>query len=289
MNPFFGPAGSDDRFAAQGYRSVMQAPEYLSRMGLDAYEYQGGRGIRISEENAVQFGKKAREFSIRLSVHAPYYISLSGVDEMKRAGSVDYILQTARAAKWMGAGRIIVHSGSCAKISRLQALEYAKDTLRKALSALDEQGLSDIHICPETMGKINQLGTVEEVMELCSIDERLIPCIDFGHVNARTNGGLKSKRDYLKVLEAVENKLGGERLRHFHSHFSKIEYTEKGGEKRHLTFDDREYGPEFEPLAELCCQKGCSPVFICESSGTQAEDALRMKKIYQDVAEGNEF
>ncbi|MEG1449156.1 MAG: endonuclease IV, partial [Oscillospiraceae bacterium] len=85
-----------------------------------------------------------------------------------------------------------------------------------------------------------------------------------------------------KILDTIENALGKDRLNSFHSHFSKIEYSEKGGEVRHLTFEDREYGPDFEPLLELIYKKGLSPTFICESRGTQAEDALLMKKFYNN-------
>ena len=136
-------------------------------------------------------------------------------------------------------------------------------------------------VCPETMGKVNQLGNLEEVMELCSIDERLIPCIDFGHLNARDLGAFKSFEDYKKVFECIENRLGTDRLKRFHSHFSKIEYS-AGGEKKHLTFEDTVYGPDFEPVAELTLQKGAYPTFICESDGTQAEDAARMRSILEE-------
>jgi deoxyribonuclease-4 len=286
MNPLFGPAGNSDSFAAAGNKSIDDVPQYIVSMNLDAYEYQGGHGINISEEHARAFGKSASEAGIALSVHAPYYISMSSVEPDKRANSIEYILQSARAAKYMGARRVVVHSGSCAKITREQALELALDTFKKACAALDAEGLSDIHICPETMGKINQLGTVDEVMELCRLDERLIPCIDFGHINARTFGGLKTIADFEAIFETIENKLGQYRLTNFHSHFSKVEYTLKGGEKNHLTFEDRLFGPDFEPLAELVYKKGCSPIFICESAGTQAEDAKIMKNIYNKIAEG---
>ena len=164
-------------------------------------------------------------------------------------------------------------------MTREAALELASDTLARAQKALDENGLSDIIICPETMGKINQLGTLDEVIELCGIDERFLPCVDFGHLNARTLGGIKSAADYSDILDKIENKLGFERLKNFHVHFSKIMYT-AGGEKCHLTFDDEQYGPDYEPLMELFAKRGLEPSIVCESAGTQAEDAAAMKKSY---------
>ena len=282
MSAKFGPAGASDNFKKMGYKSSLDVPEFIVKSGLDCFEYQCGRGVNIGLEKAALLGKKAKEMGITLSLHAPYYISMSSVEEEKRLNSINYILDSARAVNAMGGDRIVVHTGSCGKISREEALQLAIDTMKKAIAALDSEGLSNIHICPETMGKVNQLGTLYEVTELCKLDERLIPCIDFGHLNARDLGVIKTKEDYENILNTVKNELGSERYKNFHSHFSKIEYT-TGGEKRHLTFEDTVYGPQFEPLMELIAKHGLSPVFICESAGTQDIDAKQMKDYYERV------
>lgn len=282
MSAKFGPAGNSESFSGMGYKHSLQIPEYVVKMGLDAYEYQCGRGVNIGLDKAEELGKTAKKSGITLSLHAPYYISMSSLEEEKRNNSVNYILKSAEAVNAMGGNRIVVHTGSCGKISRGDALDLAMDTMKKAVSALDNAGLSNIHICPETMGKVNQLGNLEEVMALCSLDERLIPCIDFGHLNARDQGYFKTLSDYETVFLTIKNKLGEERLKSFHSHFSKIEYT-TGGEKRHLTFEDTVFGPDFEPVMELTVKYGCSSTFICESAGTQAEDAKTMKDYYNKI------
>ena len=282
MSAKFGPAGNSDSFFKMGYKGSLHIPEYVERMGLDAFEYQCGRGVNIGEDKARELGKLAAEKGITLSLHAPYYISMSSVEEEKRLNSIKYIMDSARAVDFMGGNRIVVHTGSCSKISRETALELAIDTMKKAITALDQAGLSHIHICPETMGKVNQLGTLDEVLALCKIDERLIPCIDFGHLNARDLGYFKTKEDYKTVFDKIENALGYDRLKTFHSHFSKIEYT-TGGEKKHLPFADTVYGPDFEPVIDLVVQRNCTPTFICESDGTQAEDVKRMKDYYDSI------
>ncbi len=278
-NAKFGPAGTGDSFKEQGYKTSLQVPGYLKNMGLTWFEYQCGRGVNISEEKAMQLGEKAAQHQIGISLHAPYYISLASKEEEKRHNSVNYILQSAKAVAQMGGDRIVVHPGGLGGLSRADATALACDTLKKAQACLDENGLSHVHICPETMGKINQLGTLEEVLTMCGVDERLLPCIDFGHLNARTHGCVNSAEAFSQILDQMQNALGYDRMSVFHSHFSKIEYTD-GGEKRHLTFEDEVYGPEFEPLAELIARKGLSPVIVCESSGTQAEDALYMLTCY---------
>lgn len=285
MNAFFGPAGRDDSLLKLGYKTTLDIPRCMQEKGLDAFEYQCGRGVNVKKEVAIELGALAKEKNIRLSLHAPYYISLSGIEKEKRDKSIDYILSSAIAADAMGADRIIVHSGSCSKISRQEALSLAKDTISRARCTLDQNNLQHIHICPETMGKINQLGTLSEVLELCNIDERMIPCIDFGHLNARELGGIKGEQDYAEILDMIENKLGSDRLKVFHSHFSKIEYT-AGGEKQHLTFEDTQFGPDYEPLINQIVKRGLAPTIICESAGTQSDDALKMKQYYLNLKSG---
>lgn len=280
MNAIFGAAGNGDLFYAQGNKASEQMPEWLKNFGLDAYEYQCGNGVRIGQATAEKIKNEAEKNGIVMSLHSPYYINLATPEEEKRANSINYIMQSAVAARYLGADRIVVHSGAIGKLTREEATEYAKITLKLAQEQLDREGFSDMHLCIETMGKINQLGNLDEVMELCLLDDRFLPTIDFGHLNARTLGSIKTIDDYAEILDTIENKLGADRLKVFHSHFSKIEYT-KGGEKKHLTFEDTEFGPDFEPLAEIIAKKNLCPHIICESAGTQPEDALAMKKMYQ--------
>ncbi len=279
----FGPAGTAESFKNLGFKKTIQLPTYLEKFSLDHFEYQCGQGVKILENSARELGSAFAEKNISISLHAPYFISLSSVEEEKRLKSADYILKSAETVDFLGGNRIVVHSGSCSKMSREEATALAKESLLYARKVLVENGLSHIHICPETMGKINQLGTLSEVLELCTVDESFIPCIDFGHLNARTFGEIKSKEDYKAILDEVENKLGFERLKTFHSHFSKIEYTLKGGEKKHLTFEDDVYGPDFEPLMELVYEKNLSPIFVCESAGTQTEDSQKMREYYRNL------
>ena len=279
----FGPAGNSESFFAAGNKSALDAPKWVSEHNLDCYEYQCGHGVKISDDAAEILGKKAKENGILLSIHAPYYISLSSTEKEKRDRSIEYILQTLHAARHMGAERIVVHSGSCGSITRREAMNLAADTLMRTLEAAEKAGYGDIYICPETMGKVKQLGTVEEVVKLCKISDRLLPTIDFGHINAQTLGGLKEKDDFARILDLLEEKLNPYQARQFHAHFSKIEYT-NAGEKKHRTFAETQYEPEFEPLAELLSERGLQPRIICESAGTQTEDAAEMKRMYLDKA-----
>ena len=265
-----------------GYKQNTDIPQYLAQFGLNAFEYQCGRGVRIAQASAEALGQAMREAGMQVSMHAPYYISMSSLTEETRLNSIMYMLQSAEALKQMGGQRIIFHAGSCGKQSREEALALAIDTMQRVISELDANGFSEMNPCPEVMGKVNQLGTVQEVLALCKVDGRIIPCIDFGHLNARTNGGLATKEDFGRVIDEIEEALPDERAKSFHVHFSKIEYT-NGGEKRHLTFEDEIFGPNYEPFLEICNERKLTPTVICESAGTQAEDAAEMQQYYTSL------
>ena len=283
MSAFFGPGGNSEAFKIYGGKSTLDAPKFVHDIGLDAYEYEAGNGIASSPAMLAAIGERAREYGIKMSFHTPYFISLSGVEEEERLKSINYISASLDAAEALGAGVIVVHTGSAAKITRDEAMRLAADTLVKTLSAVDTHG---IKIGLETMGKKNQLGTLEEVLELCRIDSAFVPVVDFGHLNARDCGGVfKTAEDYLYVFDKIDRALGYDVAKNLHCHFSKIEWTAQG-EKKHLTFEDEQFGPFFEPLGEVLAKEGLTPTIICESAGTQSEDALAMKIYYDSILKG---
>ena len=280
MPAIFGPAGQCEASRLVGVNSTEKFLRYLAEKGIHAFEYQCGRGVNVGEEKARPFARLSKELGISISLHAPYYISLASMEEQKRLNSVEYIWKSAAAVDWMGGDRIVGHPGGLGKFTREEALELAKDTLRLAQKKLDEIGLGHVHMCLETMGKINQLGNLEEVISMCELDERMLPCVDFGHMNSRLKGGMNSREEFEALLDEMKVRLGEERTNRMHVHFSKIEYS-AGGEVRHLTFEDQVFGPDYVPLMELFVQRKMEPVVICESAGTQTADALAMQLEYQ--------
>ena len=232
--PKFGPAGNSESFAAAGFKKSEDAPAWLAQMGLTAFEYQCGRGVRCGEETALKIGAAAKQHGIQMSIHAPYFINLSSEESERMEKNVGYVLETARLAVPLGATRMVVHCGGQGKLTR---------------------------------------------------DRRsLLPCIDFGHLNCRTGGHMNTREEVKALFDLMENTIGHERTAKLHAHFSHIEYNDKG-EVRHLTFADTVYGPDFTPVAEETAVRGYAPTFICESAGTQAEDALAMKQCFMAQAE----
>ncbi|MGN0798348.1 MAG: TIM barrel protein [Christensenellales bacterium] len=276
----FGPSGNCDLFYDQGFKSSLDAPAWLKNRGLSAYEYSFSRGFALSEFMAKSLGEKCKENGIELSVHAPYYINLANPDPIMIEKSFGYIITSLKYLKIMGAHRLVFHPGTCGGLPRCEAVKLMNENMKKLVERIKAENFDfDFILCPETMGKSQQLGTYEEVAELCTYADFLVPTLDFGHINALTHGGLTRAEDYEKIFKHLIEKIGFEKVKKVHIHFSKIEYGQKG-EIKHLTFEDRDFGPEFPPLARVIKDLGLEPVIICESRGTQAEDAGEMKDYY---------
>ena len=278
----FGPSGNGASFYAAGYKHTEEAAAYCSGLGLDCYEYSFGRGILVSEGKAVTIGEAFKAEGIEFSVHAPYYINFANPSDEAAQKSYSYVLDSAKYLKLFGGTRLVFHPAAQGKLIREQAVNLTADRLKVLRDYIYLNGYEDLLICPETMGKLAQIGTLEEIVEFCKIDKIYLPAVDFGHINAREMGSLKTVEDYKQRLEYMISELGYERVKHFHVHFSKIMYGGKG-EIKHLTFEDTVYGPEFEPLAIALKQLKLEPYIISESAGTQTEDAAEMKRIYAKV------
>jgi len=278
----FGPAGNDITFYEEGYKRTVQSPKWLHEKGLTAFEYSFGKGVTLNDKTAEEIGKEFKKYKIAISVHAPYYINFASPIDENAEKSYGYVLRSLQKLRILGGNRIVVHVGTCGKMDRQEAISLIRKRLEILKEKLIQNGFEDMLICLETMGKHGQIGSYQEIVDLCKIYKNYVPALDFGHINAFTNGGLKTKEDYAKILDYVKNNLDEFRTKHFHVHFSKIEYGAKG-EIRHLTLEDNVYGPNFEPLAELLKEKDLEPVIICESRGYMARDAAILKAIYEAV------
>lgn len=278
----FGPSGNSESFYAAGYSHTEEAAEFVKSRGLDCFEYSFGRGVRMTQEKALSIGAAFGNAGVEISAHAPYFINFANPDDEMAAKSYGYVLDTAKILQAMGGKRVVFHPAAQGKASREEAVSLTVERLKILRDYVYLNGLQELTFCPETMGKLAQIGTVEEVARFCKIDPIYTPCVDFGHVNAREQGSLKTVADYKNLLEYLIAELGFERMEHFHVHFSKIMYSVKG-EIKHLTFEDTVYGPEFEPLAVALKELRLQPYIVSESAGTQAEDALAMKTVYERI------
>lgn len=285
----FGPAGNSLSFYEQGHKSTLETAEWLSKQGsglfaggLDLFEYSFGQGYRMKTELAEQIGNEFEKYGIELSLHAPYFINFANPDPLMYEKSLGYIKTGIKFMKAFGAKRLVFHAGSCGKEIRENAYRLMVERFKEFMPEIEEELDDGMFICPETMGKTMQIGTWKEIIDLCKLSPKLMPTFDFGHINALTQGSLKTAEDYQRIIDYCFENLGEGRTKKAQVHFSKIEFGAKG-EIRHLTFDDKIYGPNFEPFCECLIKNNLACHVICESNGTMAEDSVKMKKIYLDM------
>jgi len=268
----FGCAGNPVNFFKSEFRKDhLGVIEWSHNLGLNAQERQMTYGARMKEEDAVKFGKIGRKFNVSLSVHGPYYVVLTSDKEKVIENSIKEMLKTAHLAELMKAKKVIFHPGFGANINKVI----------KNLKIIEKDKPSNVSILPESMGKISQLGSLNDILTICENTECL-PCIDFGHLHARTLGSLNKKEDFKKVLIEIENRLGRKILKNIHCHFYPVEFTDKG-EKVHRAVMEKNVFPVFEPFGELIKEFNMSPTLISESKNSQDIGALHMKKVMESL------
>ena len=277
----FGPAGADASYTSKKGKTK-DLPKYLSDIGLDALEISFGRGIILGDALCSVIKEEAEKNNIEISIHAPYYINFANLNEEMVQKSFGYVINSLKKLRLMGGKRLVFHTGSNGKLSREEAYQIAYKNLERLKDMIYEEGLEDMYVCPETMGKYTQIGNTTEVVNFCKIDKIFKPTLDFGHLNCLKQGALKTKEDFINELKIVIDGLGYERAKNLHIHFSKIEYSSKG-EVKHVDYGDEGYGPNIEPLFEALNELKLYPVIICESKNNRIEDSLTYKKIYEKM------
>lgn len=283
--PRFGPAGVPPTFRVMK-ASLTDVPGLLKNEGLDAFEYQAVRwGVnpQIRREDAEKLGWKARENDVALSLHGSYFVNFCGSKETVET-SKKRLIAAARASEWMGSPIVVFHAGFYGGKSPKQAFGNCLEALKDVVSEMKTLEIRNVKLGPETMGKISQFGNLQEVLDLCEQVEQTQPVIDWAHLHARDGGRFKTVDAFREVFVEIENRLGTEAVKNMHSHFTKIEFTDKG-EKRHHTLDEADYGPDFELLAKVISEFKLNLVTISESPILDL-DAIKMREILMKELKG---
>ncbi len=270
----FGPAGRPI-----GYKGkTTQVCDYIKEIGLDAFEYQATYGVKISKQSALELAGNAEKNDILVSMHAPYYINLCSQKEDTIKKSIMRLVQSANAADWLNAYRIVFHMGFYTKYSPQEAMEKCKGAIEELLEKCESTGIKKYTFAPETTGKKSQFGSIDELIDICQSFDNFTPTVDFAHMHARSGGSIKTKEDYAEIFDKLENELG---IKMLHSHFTKIEYTD-AGERKHHVLADENFGPPLSPLLELISENGFNVTIICETPYLDI-DARKMKKEYENI------
>jgi len=275
--PRFGPAGKPPRFKGP----TVETPRFLHDEGLDAFEYQAVRGVRISRKDAEELGSIAKESDVWLSLHGPYFVNLSGEKATVKA-SQQRILASLKAAGWMGAHQVVFHPGYYGMRTANEALDMCIRAMQAIVEDAKALGIKGVALGPETTGKQSQVGSLDEILAMCEKVELTAPTIDWAHIHARECGKIKTKDDYSKLFDEIEKRLGSEAVKNLHCHYTHVEFTAKG-ERRHHTLDESNYGPPFEPLAEIIVEQGLRPVIISESPVLDV-DSIKMRDLVLQIS-----
>jgi deoxyribonuclease-4 len=256
-------------------KGTVEGIKGIRKLGLDAMEVQFVRGVKMSEEQALEAGKAARDALVRLSVHAPYFINLAGTKDVVEKSKY-HILKSAEIASILGANPVVFHPGYYSKKPRGEAFDSVDKSVNEISKALAE---TKIKIGLEITGRKSQFGTLDENLELSAKYENVVPVLDFAHFHSREHL-LKTRGDFLNIFEKIEEKLGKEALKDMHMHFTDV-YHKDGDEKKHAILGESDL--RFEPLAEAIADFGVEGTIICESPVLE-KDALRMKDILKNMS-----
>lgn len=281
LRPRFGPAGVPPTFRLMK-ATLLDVPRLLREEGLDAFEYEAvhwGKKPQMRKEEAEKLGYEARQNDVWLSLHGSYFINFCGKNTIVE-DSKQRLTACATAAEWIGAHVVVFHPGVYGRMPHERALKMCVEALREVVDRVESLGIRNVKIGPETMGRIYQLGSLEEVLTLCETVERTQLVIDWSHLHARDFGRFRKVDDFRKVVERIENRLGTEALKTMHCHFTKIEFTDKG-ERRHRTLEEPRYGPDFRLLAKVIVEFDMKPTIISESPILDL-DAIKMRDMLRE-------
>lgn len=277
-HPRFGPAGVPPLFRILK-ATLADIPKLLREEGLDAFEYQAVRWRakpQMRMEDAEKLALEASKNDVLLSLHGSYFINFCGEKAIVEA-SKKRLIACAVAAEWMKAYVVVFHPGFYGKKLKREALASCVKALKETVVGMKDLGIEDVKIGPEVMGKLAQLGSLDEVLSLCEKVEQTQPVIDWSHLHARGKGCLRTIDDFRRIIDEIEKRLGAEVVKNLHCHFTKIEFTSKG-ERCHHILDEKLYGPDFRMLAKVIAEYHLKPVIISESPILDL-DAIKMRDI----------
>jgi deoxyribonuclease-4 len=268
----FGPAGVP---LSAPSRSTLDGVPQVKKLGLDCMELEFVRGVRMSPETACEVNKIRQQNEILLTAHGPYYINLNSKESAITEASIKRILETARIANLCGGYSITFHAAYYVGSAKEKVFDVVKLQLKNITRTLKNEGVA-IWVRPELTGKATQFGDLDELIKISQEVENVLPCIDFAHMHARSNGKFNSYEEFAKALEKIEKGLGRNALDNMHIHMSGIQYSEKG-ERNHLVLaeSDMNYKGLLKALKEFRC-KGA----VINESPNLEEDALLMKETY---------
>ncbi len=255
-----------------------RAFEILEELKLDGMELEFVHGVRMSPPNQKLVKELSKTKDMVLTAHGPYYINLNSKEEDKIEASKKRIIDTAKMAESLGAYSITYHAAFYMGMDKEEVYKKIEKSMAEITETLQKEDIK-IWVRPETTGKATQWGDVDEIVKLSKTFEQVLPCVDFSHLHARTNGEYNTYDEFAKVFERIGNEIGQYALENFHAHIAGIEYGEKG-EKKHLLLEESDMN--YKDLMKAFKAFNVKGVVVCESP-IMEKDAVLLKTYYESL------
>lgn len=252
-------------------RSSIGGIKYVSEIGLNCMEIEFVHGVSMKPELAEEVGKVAKEFGVRLSVHAPYFVNLNSEVKKIVEDSKKRIFDSADRGERLGADAIAIHVAYYSGDSPEKTFETVKQNLLDVLDKMKQNGIKKIKLGVETMGKLSQFGTIDEAVRMSREVKGVVPYIDWAHVFVRQNGQI----DYAEIFD----KLKVLKMEHINSHF---EGVKRNKENKFVDVHVPIENPPFEPLAKEILKRKIDITIISESPILE-QDSFQMRKIFEKL------
>lgn len=270
----FGTAGAPH---SSKTKTTIDGIRRIAELGLDCMEIEFVQGVKMGEAGARLVAEIAASEGVRLSAHGPYFINLNAHEPEKIKASQGRILQAARIASLCQAESIVFHIAFYLGDSPDKTYNNVKKYLEEVMHQIRREN-NRVLIRPEIMGKPSQFGNLEEILDLCIEIDGVAPCIDFAHWHART-GEFNSYREFVSILELVEERLSRAALDNMHIHAAGIAYSKKG-ETKHLNLRESDF--QYVEFLQALKDYYASGMVICESPNLE-EDALLLQETYNTL------
>lgn len=241
--------------------STVNGIAQVKKLGLSAMELEFVQNINIKEEMAPLVREAAEKNDVVLTCHGQYFINLNAVETKKLEESKQRIYMAAKRAYECGAWSVCFHPGFYLGQEPKNVYEKVKGALKEVVARLSNEGIS-IWVRPETTGKATQFGSLEELVSLSLEIDNVLPCIDFSHLCARSNGKINNLEEFSNALSLVESRLGKDALKQMHAHVQGVSFSEKG-EKAHLPFSESVF--DYKGTVKALKDFSAKGAVICES------------------------
>ena len=268
-------AGIPLRAENKGYKKGF---EVLKKMNLDGLELEFVHGVRMSPENRKTVKTISSDNNMVLTAHCPFYINLNSREEEKIDASIYRIIDTALVGDEVGAYSITYHAAFYLGNDKETVYKKVLDGNKIIIDALESNNIN-LWVRPETTGKSTQWGDLDEVIRLSKEFKQVLPCVDFSHLHARSNGEFNTYDEFSRIFERIGNEIGNYALENFHGHVAGIAYSSKG-EKHHLILEESDMN--YKDLLKAFKDFNIKGVLVCESPNIE-DDCKLIKEYYESL------